>query len=208
MNDPLWTRIPRWIESSGLPTMIRNQLGLECWTLFRKLIAMECDANLTPDWFEFELITLSQQTGLTQNEVRDTLISLEEAKLIERHEADDTIQQARILSPLPLTDDLDTLRAQIAGPHGGRFALRYAESIDQLDKTQRVVFLYQMVFGPRFTPRIVEDLEEISNCYDMAVIYDVFSEAHRRNAKQFSWIKSKLSASIETEKAEPASRRS
>ncbi|MDP8245986.1 MAG: hypothetical protein P9L94_18025 [Candidatus Hinthialibacter antarcticus] len=197
MNDPLWTRIPRWIESSGLPKVMRNQLGLECWTLFRKLIAMECDANLTPDWFECDLPSLSQQTGLTQDEIRDALIRLEKADYIARHEAEATVQQVRILSPLPLPYGLDALRAQTAGPHGGRFALRYAEPIDQLDKAQRVVFLYQMVFGPRFTPRIVEDLEEISNCYDMAVIYDVFSEAHRRNAKHFSWIKSKLSASIE-----------
>ncbi|MBZ0255593.1 hypothetical protein K8I31_06000 [bacterium] len=201
MNDPLWTRIPRWIEASGLPAAIRNQYGIECWVLLRKLIAMECDANLTPDWFEFELPTLMQETGLTQEEADKALLQLESAQYIERHEADAPVQQARIVTPMPVPDEVEALREQTAGPHGGRFAFRYAEAMDHLEKPQRVAFLYQMVFGARFTPRIVEDLEEIANCYDMAVIYDVFSEAHRRNSKHFSWIKSKLSAIVESESA-------
>ncbi len=201
MTDPLWSRFPRWIEASGLPTTIRAKLGIECWVVFRKLVSLDCDKNLTPDWFVFECSTVSKETGLTEREVSSNLNQLEQEGFIERRDTADRVQQARIQSPLPYIDDLDDIRELITGGQGGRFALRYAEPIDQLEKAQRVVFLYQMVFGPRFTPRIVEDLEEISNCYDMALIYDVFSEAHRRSTKQFGWVKSKLNKSIEAETA-------
>ena len=60
-----------------------------------------------------------------------------------------------------------------------------------------MVYLYQMLFGARFSPRIAEDLEEIANTYDMAVIYDVFSEAFRKKAKTLAWVKSHLHKTIE-----------
>ncbi len=198
-RDPLWLTSPRWIEESGIPQVAASECGIKGWVVFRKLLELDCDVNLTPQWFTYCSEDLSRWTGLEQASVDSGLSRLEERGWIERRDLETPSPQARIVTPLPFEVDEVEIRRRLAGERirGGGFVLRYAEDAGDMEKVERVVYLYQMLFGARFSPRIAEDLEEIANTYDMAVIYDVFSEAFRKKAKTLAWVKSHLHKTIE-----------
>lgn len=172
-----------------MPLEMMERSGPHAWPLFRKLVELDCDRNITPDWFSLFAEDLSRWTGLSADRVELILDALEAQGWIERGG-----DQARIATPLSTPLHYEEARKRLAENQGvgGRFYLRYSEDDREMTKVERVVFMYQMVFGLRFNPRIAEDLEEIANEHDLAVLHDVFSEAHRRNARNLSWVKTRL----------------
>lgn len=193
-RDPLWLCFPRWMEESGIPGRIAAQSGAEGWLLFHKLVEIDCDINLTPDWFVFRPADLARWTGVAASRVEPLLDRLEREQWIERSDLSLEIQKARIQVPLPITLDEEELQNRIRGEVavGGRCFFRYLHDIAGLEKVERVIYLYQMLFGARFSPRIVEDLEEIANTAPMEVIYELFTEAYQKKVKSLAWIKTRL----------------
>ncbi len=200
-RDPLWVSFPRWLEESGLPEFLVSQLGMESWLIFRKLVELDCDFNLTPQWFPFQVNDLTRWTGLAVSPIERTLTDLEKGEWIERANTDQDVQTCRICTPLEVPLNEAAIRENLSGKevHGGAFILRYYQNQEGLSNVERIVYLYQMLFGARFSPRIAEDLEEIANSYNMGVIYDIFNEAHLKKAKSLAWIKSHLKKVVETE---------
>lgn len=194
MRDPLWIQFPRWLEESGVPAILCREIGSTAWWLYRKLIEIDCEQNLTPGWFVFRLLDVCRWTGISETELQTLLEQLENRRWIERLNRDQEVQQARIASPLPveLEEEIIRTRLQSSFAKGGQFVLRYLQDLRMVEKIERVVYLYQMLFGARFTPRIVEDLEDISNRYPMELIYQVFQEAYDKKAQSLAWIKSHL----------------
>ena len=200
-RDPLWLCFPRWMEESGIPALITAQLGSEGWLLFHKLVELDCDNNLTPEWFLFRTEDLSRWTGIPITGMEDLLGQLEQHGWIERSDTSSDIQKARIQVPLPVSIDEEAIRSRIRGEAalGGRFLFRYLQDARELDKVERVVYLYQMLFGVRFTPRIAEDLEEIATTWPMEVIHDRFTEAFQKKVKSLAWIKARLHKPAESD---------
>lgn len=196
-RDPLWLNFPRWIQESSIPLILSTEIGLEAWTVFRKLVELDCEENLTPDWFSFRIDDIRRWTGISLELIVSVLSTLEYKKWIERINKELDVQSARIACPLPVEIDDDAVRQQLTGikMKGGRFVLRYRDDLGMLEKVERVIYLYQMLFGARFSPRIVDDLEEIANLFPMELIYQLFQEAFQKNAKSLSWIKSRLTDS-------------
>ena len=199
-KDPVWIQFPRWIEESGLPEKLSQDHGPEGWILFRKLVEIDCEMNMTPDWFSFSLGDLSRWTGISLSKTELTLYHLEQGERIDRRNIGLEIEEAVIEIPLDIPQPEDEIRNKLAGPKskGGRFLLRYQENIREMEKVEKVVYLYQMLFGPKFSAKIVQDLEEIANLYDMGVIHEAFSEAFQRKIKSFSWIKSHIGMCAES----------
>lgn len=194
MVDPIWRKFPIWIEESGLPGELAQQHGPQAWLVFRQVIEEECAQNLTPDWFQVSLETLAQRTGLEEDAVQETIHRLVNAALLESSDAGGGVFRFRIATPLKPPIPLETIRQKLAQELGvgGFYVFRYADTMEGMDKATAVVYLYQMVFGVRFTPRIAEDLEEMANTYDFALIYQTFSEASRKAGRSLSWIRRHL----------------
>lgn len=193
-HDPLWLNFPRWIQESGIPQRLAEEIGLDGWVIFRKLIELDCDANLTPDWFPVRADDISRWTAVSPERIDSILNQLESNGWIDRVNRELEIQNVRIVSPLPVEIDENAIRQKLVGEgtSGGRFILRYQENLALLEKVEQVIYFYQMLFGAKFSPRIVEDLEEIANGYPMEIIYQLFQEAYQKKVKTLSWIKSRL----------------
>ncbi|MBD3265301.1 hypothetical protein GF373_01415 [bacterium] len=191
-NDPVWVRFPRWLEMSGLPGLFAEQYGTEAWLLFRKLVEIDCDQNLTPHWFSFSLTELAEQTGVEIEQADTIMENLKQDRRIERRDDDYEIQEAKITTPVRVVRSEKEIRERLAGEQvkSSQHILRYHDNTEDYSKVETVVYLYQMLFGPRFSPKIAQDLEELANTYDMAIIQQVFGEAFNRNIKTFAWIKS------------------
>lgn len=193
-KDPLWIQFPRWIEESGLPEQLCREYGCEGWAVFRKLVEIDCERNMTPDWFAFSLSDVARWAGLSIAKVEPALYHLEQGEWIDRRNIGLEIEEAVIISPLEVPLPEEEIRKRLTGSKakGGRFLFRYQENIREMEKVEKVIYLYQMLFGPKFTAKVVQDLEEIANLHDMGVIHSIFSEAFQRKIKSFSWIKSHL----------------
>jgi len=193
-HDPLWLTCPRWIQESGIPQRLAGEIGLDGWVVFRKLIELDCDANLTPDWFAVRAEDISNWTGIRPERIDSLLDRLEDGEWIECINRDLDVQNVQIANPLPLEVDEVAIRQKLVGEgvSGGRFILRYLDNLALLEKVERVIYFYQMLFGAKFSPRIVEDLEEIANNYPQEIIYQLFQEAYQKKVKTLAWIKSRL----------------
>jgi hypothetical protein len=194
LQDPQWIKFPRWIDCSGLPQVIVETLGSESWLILRKLIEIDCEQNLTPDWFMIDLADLSFQTGLKQEAINNNLLLLEENNRILRLDTDLHVQNVKIDIPLQVPLEENEIKANLVQNQykPGHFVMRYYKDMNYLEPVEKVIYLYQMLFGAKFNPKIVQDLEEIANFYDMAVIYDIFNQAYEKKVKSLSWIKSHL----------------
>jgi hypothetical protein len=91
---------------SDIPQILSKNHGVTSWFLFRKLIEIDCDYNLTPDWFSISIDDLCHLTGLLDEEVHHLLDLLEDDQWIERLNHEENVQQAKIVSP-NLDDDLN-----------------------------------------------------------------------------------------------------
>ncbi len=193
-KNPIWVSFPRWIEESGIPALLAEQCHPQAWLVFRKLVELDCDANLTPDYFLIRFEWLSRWLGIPVDTVKKALDRLEKEQWIELRQIEENDAECRIEVPMqsPLTEAEIRVRLHESGVQSSRYILRYLHDIEELNRSEKVIFLYQMIFGLKFTPRIVEDLEEIANTFDMAVIYEVFSEAYTRKSKSLSWIRNRL----------------
>ena len=191
-------RFPRWIEESGLPERLCREVGPGAWNLFRKLVEVEVEANLIPSWVGVTEEDLARWTGSPENEVHATLEQLRSNGFIELR-AGPEIVSFRICEPLsvPRTEAeiRERLSHRVSVPAG--MYLRYLTALDQEDRVQRVVHLYQCCFGISFTPRIAEDLEQIAILYDMGTIMETFEEAYHRKTRGLHWIKRRLAANPE-----------
>jgi len=199
-QDPQWITFPRWIEHSGLPEELVKTHGIELWLLLKKLIEFDCDQNITPDWFVFDINQLGRFTGLNKESINSTLNTLETTERLDRSNSDLEVQQARIITPMLVPKEEHEIRLSLANgsQSSTQYILRYYQDLACLKPVENVVYLYQMIFGARFNPRIAEDLERIANQYDMGLIYEIFSEAHRRKVKSLSWIKSHLDKELKS----------
>lgn len=196
--NPIWLSFPRWLEESGLPETLTNECHPHAWMVFRRLVELDCGQNLTPDDIQVIYETLGRWVGLTQESLIHVLKQLEESGWITILQQHDDDMLCRISVPLeaPCSEAVIRERLQTVGVQSNNIILRYFHDIGELNRAQKVIYLYQMIFGLKFTPRIVDDLEEIANTYDMAVIYEVFSEAHSKKSKSLSWIKSQLGKKV------------
>lgn len=181
-----------------MPGLICKEIGPEGWNLFRKLVEIEVEANLVPDWAGVKPEDLACWTGLAENVLRPTLARLRANGLIELRDSA-CIISFRIQEPLPVpeaeADIRERLTGRVTAPPG--MYLRYLTRLDGVDRVRRVMHLYQCCFGVSFTPRIAEDLEQIAIIYDIGTIFEVFEEAYRRKTKGLSWIKRRLAAESE-----------
>ncbi len=199
-RDPLWVVFPRWIEESGLPEEVAKECGGEGWLLFRKLIELDCDANLTPDWFSIRIDDLFRWTGIERQKIESLLSQLQNSGWIDRTNTCFDDQTCRIVTPLSAPLEEAKIRTALsANSSAGNFILRYYQNTRTMNAVENVIYFYQMLFGARFSPRIAEDLEEIANTYDMGVIYDIFSEAYSRKVKSLAWVKSHLEKAMKKE---------
>lgn len=191
--DPLWIRFPRWLEHSGLPGAVNEAAGPAAWAVFRKLVEWDCERNLTPHWFICSHPGLARAAGVDESEARAIVERLREGGWIETGPLDEITVSCRIQTPLPVPVREADIRLALENEgYGGRFVMRYMDDLTALGRTEQVVYLYQMVFGARFNPRIAEDLEEIANTCDIALIHEAFDEARQKKGKSMGWIRSRI----------------
>lgn len=198
---------PRWLEYSGLPQKLNELAGICTWSIFKKLIELDCAANLEPDLFFETIERISQATGLDSKLVRETLVKLRELNYIECYlpESDHELAYFRIKVPI------DTPKSPLEIPYadGGLYqapgevgisSLRYfstgtteAEpSSRDSKKFDKILHWYFDLCGAKMNSFILEQLIELEKLFDLERIKKAFEKAKKNNCRSLSFVLSEL----------------
>ena len=193
--EALYTCSPRWLDYSGLPGLLEEEVGPGAWELFRRLTEIDCVHNLFPDWFVVDTTDLAEVTGLSREIVEGRLDALAQGRWITPGARDPSgVAEVRIASPLSVPRTVDDIRARLK-EHGFSIkgiSFRYLEDHEAKSRWQAVLDLYHNVFGARMNSRIAEDLRHLADHFDPGLLTEAFAAAKADNKKSLAWIMARL----------------
>ena len=189
-----------WLEYSGLPEMLNKEIRMGAWSVFKKIVEIDCLHNHHPDTFEISLADLSMMVGMDARAIRSVITRLRRKKLLVCFVPDSAEEQGlfRINVPLPTPRSAREVKRLFAAmfPPGKDF-FRYAdqhvtETTGDDPELQELVDIYLNTVGIRINIFILDELRLLKERFDMSRLRDVFSQARERGIKNLRWIGRKL----------------
>ncbi len=174
----LFVYCPSWVEESGLPEEISRKGGPETWTVFKKLLEIDCQRSLVPDWFSVDFVELSRWTGVPKDRIPAILRLLTKTGRIVTQVIDD-FSRVRISVPLETPKDTESIRRRLRrrGIAAEHLRLRYLDGSDPEERYGEVLALYQSVYGARMNVQIAEDLRIIAETFEWPAVEEAFRMA-------------------------------
>lgn len=195
-NDALYVYHPRWLEESGLPEELNQKAGPLGWSVFKKLLEIDCERNVFPGWVAVTMAELSRWCGIDEETARITVEKLIESERIRYRPLSETADsdEYSIATPLetPLDDKEIRERLKARGWSVKPLRFRYGAPGEVEDAFQYTQNLYHEVFGARMNPNIASDLREIAENFELYRIREVFEAAKRERVKSLSWVLTQL----------------
>lgn len=190
-DDLLYACSPRWLEESGLPEEIVSRVGEAGWSVLKKLFELETEQNFFPDWFLVSREDLVRWTGALSGRIDEVIECLQQEGYLEIKEGvtPGGLERFRFMEPLLSDEEAEQTKARLkARGYVGvaHLALRYVDAMPAKDKFRSVRHLYEQVFGLRMNTRIADDLREITERFDLALILNAFEEMRRKPNKSLS----------------------
>ena len=195
-DDAVYTYCPRWLEESGLPQLLRREIGPGAWAVFKKLTEVEVEQNLLPDWFSVSAEALAEWTGVEPRELE---------AIIERFVAEGYLNRRKVTAregvfrlrfarslPVPRSREEIVARLKERGWGAARRRWRYLEPPRLRKAERKVLDLYEQLFGARMNDRIAADLVEMAHTFDYPAIEEAFQEAKKKRARTLGWILCRL----------------
>lgn len=190
--DPQYLLFPKWLEESGLPERLEQELGSGAWTLFKRLVEADVEHNAWPDWFAASPGGLARWTGLPLARTRELIGALVEGGYLKKrvlHVAQDEYRLA-VAMPLPGVDRPEAIaaRLQARGQDPARALWRYHQAEQREDAFARVQTWYHETFGLALNPAVVQDLAELAQRYAPGLLREAFQAAGLAGAKSLRWV--------------------
>lgn len=190
-DDALYTYCPRWLEESPIPEELVALAGEAGWSVLKKIIETETEQNFFPDWFLVNEQDLARWSGILPGRLEEVLQCLEEQGYLERQgeASPGGLRRFRILEPLLNEEEAEAVRTRLKsrGYVGVRnLTFRYIDPMPAKAKFRTVKQMYEEVFGLRMNTRIADDLREITERFDLALIINAFEEIRRKSGKSLA----------------------
>jgi hypothetical protein len=210
----LTTQFPRWLEFSGLPQKLADQLGIDAWLVFKKLIELDCLANPHPDLFKESVARIALMTGIPPARTRQLLESLRNLQYIECYLPENDLEPVYLKIRVPLSTP--TPPAEIPYADGGiqgapeSIPLRYDHipepvKLENGTKFSQISHWYFDLCGMKMNNLILEDLKELESNFDIDRIKAAFLKAKQNNVRSLNYIFKQLYAPVKEKK--PKSRK-
>jgi hypothetical protein len=207
---------PDWLEFSGLPRELNEKARQGAWSVFKKVVELDCRRNATPEAVEISVAELGERTGILAKTVRRLLDGLRRRRvlLVFLPETDDEPALFQIRVPLPTPIPFEEVAKQHADlhllePRGNDRYAREEGPVDPEDPAIRaVVDLYLNTLSLRMNSFILDELIFIARRYPGQEIERVFRHAaHLKITRGLGWVVRELSRRHGKEKRPPRRRR-
>ncbi|MCC6547993.1 hypothetical protein IT570_12575 [Candidatus Sumerlaeota bacterium] len=205
-RDLSHSSFPLWLELSGLPRKL-NAEGKHpfAWTVFHRIVEEDLRQNVArPGIAELSVNQLAEACGLDTKKTRKAIGLLRKAGVMRVFLPENDEEQGcfQVITPIPTPRSSDEVRAL----HGSEFLEaqwppRYAVDVapesegdreSRARKIERVSDLYLNTFSMRLNSLIVDELQLISDRYDLDLIEKVFQLAKRKDVRSLGWVASEI----------------
>jgi hypothetical protein len=205
----LTTQFPRWLEFSGLPQKIAQQMGSDGWLTFKKLVELDCLANPQPDLFNDSIARIAQMTGLEPARVREILETLRDLQYIECYlpETDTEPAYLKIRFPIPTPvapKEIPFIDGGLFGANEPR-TLRYHHppepaKLENGSKFAQILHWYFDLCGMKMNNIILDELKELETNFELDQIKTAFQKAKLNKVRSLNYIFKQLYALTTTKK--------
>ena len=182
LNEPV-CESPLWLEVAGYPRYLNDKLRREAWPVFKKLVELDCAANVGPQVFSVSVSALAERCGLSVDVTRRVIQGLRKEKMLRCFlpEGDEEEALFEFLLPFQPPMEVEELRRRMA-----RLATQKAETLRYLDSApargavadsliQDVVDAYLDTFGARINTFVIDELALIAGRFRPEWIHDAFA---------------------------------
>ena len=193
----LMINFPRWLEYSGLPQKIAEQIGVDGWLTFKKLIELDCLINPQPDLFNESIARIAQITGIKPSQIRCILETLRDLQYIECYIPETDAEPVYLKIKVPVKTPIDPVEIPFAdgGLKGANklVLLRYQlqpESVIQEDESKftQILHWYFDLCGMKMNNLILDELKELATNFALDKIKSAFQKAKQNNVRSLNYI--------------------
>lgn len=205
MNQPdrSYSAFPLWLELSGLPAHLNHKAKAPFpWIVFRKIVELDVlEHPVRPGIVEVSVATLAMSCGIDNAKVHKSLKAMRKTGLLRAFipENDEEPACLQVITPIPTPKTPDEVRAQhpdlfLEAHWPPRYAVAIVEEdankgeLTRAEKIKKVVDLYLNVFSMRLNSLVVDELQLISDRYDLDLIEKVFQIARKREVRSLGWV--------------------
>jgi hypothetical protein len=193
MDEPVAIS-PLWIEYSGLPAQLNDEIRSGAWIVFKKLLELDCQQNAIPDIIEAAPEEIAGWTGVKPEIVVKILNKLRQRKYLAasmgEHPGEPGLFQIQIPLHTP-RKAVDVLRESGKAFFRPGMKLRYAFPITEPPgdeaRMQQVVDLYFNNIGMRMNSFILDELRLIGRRFSLDSIRKVFGRAALNEVRELGW---------------------
>jgi len=190
---------PLWIEFSGLPEFVNYKVRKEAWSVFKKIVELDCEANLEPGVLEISLQDMGSRTGLSHQIVEKCLNGLRKKKLLACFIPDNPEEKCLIRIVIPLktpvpAGELKKQRSDLFPPAKDFFRYfdeRVAQPEDD-DILREIVDLYFNTISLKMNFFILDELRLLRQRFPLSDVKRVFESAKRLEIKNLRWVMRQL----------------
>ena len=188
---------PAWLELSGLPEWLNARARQGAWTVFKKLVEIDCEVNYHPGPFEVTVTELARRTGLKVEAVERILKALHKKRVISSFvpEHPDENLLCRIAVPLPLPDSRDTVLERLPRAMQ-RDALRYLDRERVSEESEallrEVVDGYLDNVSQKMNAMILDELRLLAARFRRDQLRRVFARARHVGIDSLAWVTREL----------------
>jgi hypothetical protein len=183
-----------WLEWSGLPARI-NKIRSGAWSVFKKLIELDCRAHRRPEAVEVSLDELGERCGLTAEAVERIIKALVGKKILHAFIPDnpDEVGLFEIRLPIetPLAPPEVAQRAQ--DPRLRNTSLyRYARVEEELPldekRVQQIIDHYLNHLSQKINAFIIEQIEIAARRFPLESILRTIERGADHNIRSMGWV--------------------
>jgi hypothetical protein len=194
MDEPLAIS-PLWLEYSGLPAWLNARARSGSWSVFKKIVELDCQRNAIADIVEAAPSELAEWTGLKAETVVRILEKMRRKKVIAcfvgEHPDEPALLQVQIPLKTPRAPG-DVLRASGKAFFRPGMRLRYAypqeEPPGDQTRLQEVVDLYFNNIGMKMNSFVLDELRLVARRFSLESIRRVFGRAALNEVRELGWV--------------------
>ncbi len=200
MAEELRYTFPVWIEYSGLPEQLNNDIRGGAWMVFKKLVELECTNNASPDTFEASVVDIAHWVGMEPRTVKSIIVRLRRKKLLVCFLPDSNKEPAlfriNIPLPVPLTPRKIKKKFSSKFPPGKDFFRYVDKRVTETDgddpELQELIDIYLNTIGLKINVFVIDELRLLKERFDLERLRDVFAMARDKRIKSVRWVARKL----------------
>jgi len=192
---------PLWLEFSGLPEFLNSKVRKGAWSVFKKVVELDCSLNIQPGVVEASIRDISERTGLSPEVVEKCLVGLRKKKALACFVPDNFDEKALIRVKTPLRTPVSSKQLKKNHPDlfpPGKDFFRYTDEYipePEDDETLReIVDLYFNCLGLKMNLFILDELRLLRQRFQLADIKKAFETARRLEMKSLRWVMRQLLA--------------